>query len=75
LMAIFLFGIYIALALPHLSVKISAVISAFLLVSWLLLSSYCLVVHGYWIKAVYPSCVFLFGYIIIISKRYQFTIE
>jgi CHASE2 domain-containing sensor protein len=75
LMAIFFFGIFIAFALPHLGAKISAILSTLLLASWLLLSSYFFVAHGYWIKAVYPSCVLLFGYIIIISKRYQFTIE
>ncbi len=75
LMIIFFFGLYMAFVLPHLNVKISALLSIFLLFSWLFVSSYFLVAHGYWIKAVYPSCLLFLGYIIIISKRYQLTIE
>lgn len=75
LMIIFFFGLYIAFVLPHLKVIISALLSVFLLAVWLIFSAYLLVVYGYWIKAVYPTCVLLFGYIIIVSKRYQLTIE
>ncbi|OGP87680.1 MAG: hypothetical protein A2031_08750 [Deltaproteobacteria bacterium RBG_19FT_COMBO_43_11] len=75
LMIIFFFGLYIAFVIPYLQVKISALLSVFLFAAWLSFSAYLLVTYGYWIKAVYPSCLLLFGYIIIVSKRYQFTIE
>lgn len=70
---IILFGAFLALAIPRLKAKISAVASLIILLIWLGAGVYLLINYGYWIKVLHPFLLLLVGYIIIVSKGYFFT--
>ena len=70
---IIFFGAFLALAIPRLKAKISAVASLIILLIWLGAGVYLLINYGYWIKVVHPFLLLLIGYIIIVSKGYFFT--
>jgi CHASE2 domain-containing sensor protein/tRNA A-37 threonylcarbamoyl transferase component Bud32 len=70
---IILFGAFLALAIPRLKAKISAVASVIILIIWLGAGVYLLINYGYWIKVIHPFLLLLVGYIIIVSKGYFFT--
>ncbi len=70
LLMIFFFGLYIALIIPQLKVSIGVIISLALLVLWLTTGVYLFMVHGYWIKSIYPALLLIVGHIAVISKRY-----
>lgn len=70
---IVLFGIFLAVAIPRLKAKISAVASFVILIVWIGAGAYLLINHGYWVKVIHPSLLLVVGYIIIVSKGYFFT--
>ncbi|MDD5167792.1 MAG: serine/threonine-protein kinase [Syntrophales bacterium] len=71
--AMVVFGLFLAIGIPLLRARISAVISLTLLVIWVGACEYLFVVNGYWIKGLYPSLLLTIGYIVIVSKRYFLT--
>ena len=70
---IVIFGVFLALAIPRLKARISAIASLIILLVWIGAGVYLLMSYGYWIKVIHPSLLLLFGYIIIVSKGYFFT--
>jgi serine/threonine-protein kinase len=70
---ILLFGLYIALVIPHIRAGMSAVISLLLLLAWMMTTVYLFVVYGYWIKSLSPALLLVIGYMVIVSKRYLLT--
>jgi len=70
---IVLFGIFLAVAIPRLKAKISAVASLLLLLVWIGAGEFLLIRNGYWIKVIYPSLLLVLGYTVLVSKRYFFT--
>ena len=70
---IILFGVFLAVGIPLLKARISAIVSLTLLIVWIGVGEYLLVSDGYWIKVVYPSLLLILGYIVIVSKRYFLT--
>jgi CHASE2 domain-containing sensor protein/tRNA A-37 threonylcarbamoyl transferase component Bud32 len=70
---IVLFGIFLAMAIPRLKAKVSAVASLILLLVWIGAGELLLLRNGYWIKVVYPSLLLILGYTVLVSKRYFFT--
>lgn len=70
---IILFGVYLAVVMPGLRVKSSAIALLIILLVWIGAGLYLLFSYGYWIKIVHPSLLLLLGYIIIFSKGYFFT--
>jgi serine/threonine-protein kinase len=73
LIMIIIFGLYIALAIPHLKAGISAIVSVVLLVAWTISTVYLFAAYGYWVKSLYPALLLLIGYIVVVSKRYLLT--
>jgi CHASE2 domain-containing sensor protein/tRNA A-37 threonylcarbamoyl transferase component Bud32 len=67
---IVLFGLYIALVIPNIKAKRSAIISLSLLLVWILTSVFLFIVFGWWIKTIHAAFLLIIGYIIIVSKRY-----
>jgi CHASE2 domain-containing sensor protein/tRNA A-37 threonylcarbamoyl transferase component Bud32 len=70
---IVLFGIFLAVAIPRLKAKISAMASLLLLLVWIGAGEFLLIRNGYWIKVIYPSLLLVLGYTVLVSKRYFFT--
>ncbi len=68
-----LFGLFLALAIPHMKAWLSALISLVLLLAWCSASLFLLVSQGWWIKMTYPAALLLVGYIVIVSKRFLWT--
>ncbi len=71
--AMILFALFVILGIPLLSAGTSAIIAAaFLLIfgagSFWMFSS-----KGYWIQVFYPSIMLVFGYVVVVSKRYLVT--
>jgi serine/threonine-protein kinase len=75
LSVIILFGLFLALVIPHIKAGISAIVSFVLLLAWILSTIYLFAVYGYWIKSTYPAILLIIGYIVIVSKRYLLTEE
>jgi len=69
---IILLGVFLAVVIPRLTIKISAITSIIILLVWIT-AGYLLFCYGYWIKIIHPSLLLLLGYIIVISKRCFFT--
>lgn len=67
------FGIFLAIVIPRLKAKISAIASLLILSVWIGVGVYLLVSYGYWVKVIYPSLLLLVGYTIIATKGYLFT--
>lgn len=70
---ILIFGIYIALLIPHLKAGISAIVSLALFLAWMITTIYLFAAYGYWVKSLYPALLLIIGYIVIVSKRYLLT--
>ncbi|MCX5854613.1 MAG: serine/threonine-protein kinase [Deltaproteobacteria bacterium] len=70
---ILFFGIFLAVAIPRLKAKVSAVASLILLLVWIGVGEFLLIRNGYWIKVAYPSLLLIVGYTVLVSKRYFFT--
>lgn len=68
-----LFGLFLAIGIPLLKARISAIISLALLLVWIIAGEYFFIANGYWIKVVYPSLLLVVGYIVLVSKRYFLT--
>jgi serine/threonine-protein kinase len=68
-----LFGLFLALGIPHLKAGISALISSVLLVAWLVTAAYFMLAEGVWLKVFYPTLLLLAGYTIVVSRGYLFT--
>jgi CHASE2 domain-containing sensor protein/predicted Ser/Thr protein kinase len=73
IIVIILFGLYIAIVIPNIKAGHSAIISASLLVVWILTSVFLFAVFGWWIKTIYAALLLIVGYIVIVSKRYLFV--
>ncbi len=73
LIMILIFGLYVALVIPHIKAGISAVVSLVLLLAWMITTIYLFAAYGYWVKALYPALLLLVGYLVIVSKRYLLT--
>jgi CHASE2 domain-containing sensor protein/tRNA A-37 threonylcarbamoyl transferase component Bud32 len=73
LIMILVFGLYIALVIPHIKAGMSAVISFFLLLAWMTTTIYLFAAYGYWVKSLYPALLLVVGYMVIVSKRYLLT--
>jgi CHASE2 domain-containing sensor protein/tRNA A-37 threonylcarbamoyl transferase component Bud32 len=69
---IILFGVFLAVVIPGLRIKISAIASLIILLVWLS-AGYILFCYGYWIKTIHPLLLLLLGYLIIVSKGYFFS--
>ncbi len=67
------FGIFLAVGIPLLKARISAIISLALLMIWIGAGEYFFITNGYWIKVVYPSLLLVAGYLVLVSKRYFLT--
>lgn len=67
------FGIFLAVGIPLMTARYSAILSLSLLAVWVAASQYLLITNGYWIKGTYAAALLVFGYIIIVSKRYFLT--
>lgn len=65
-----LFGLYIALVIPNMKAGRSVIISASLLLVWLVTSTILFAAFGWWIKTIYAAILLIVGYIVIVSKRY-----
>jgi CHASE2 domain-containing sensor protein/tRNA A-37 threonylcarbamoyl transferase component Bud32 len=65
-----LFGLFVTLAIPHLSAGKSAIIAAVLLGATVGGGIYLFTASGYWIKVVYPCLMLVVGYTVVVSKRY-----
>lgn len=72
---IIIFGVYLAVIMPGLRAKISAIALLIILLVWIGTGLYLLFSFRYWIKIIHPSLLLLFGYIIVFSKGYFFTGE
>jgi len=70
---IVLFGVFLAVAIPRLKAKISAIASFVILIVWIGAGAYLLMNHGYWVKVIHAALLLVVGYIIIVSKGYLFT--
>jgi len=70
---IVIFGIFLAIGIPLLKARISAIISLALLIIWTGVGEYFFITDGYWIKVVSPSLLLVAGYIVLVSKRYFLT--
>jgi eukaryotic-like serine/threonine-protein kinase len=68
-----LFGLFLALAIPHMKAWLSALISLVLLLVWCGACLSLLISEGWWIKMTYPAALLLVGYIVIVSKRFLWT--
>jgi len=68
-----LFGLFLALAIPHMKAWLSALISLVLLLAWCGACLSLLISEGWWIKMTYPAALLLVGYIVIVSKRFLWT--
>ena len=73
IIVIILFGLYIALVIPNIKAKHSAIISLSLLLVWILTSVFLFTAFYWWIKTIYAAILLLVGYIVIVSKRYLFV--
>lgn len=73
LIMILVFGLYIALVIPHIKAGLSAVVSLLLLLAWMIITTYLFAAYGYWVKSLYPALLLIIGYIVIVSKRYLLT--
>lgn len=73
IIVIVLFGLYIALVIPNIKAKRSAIISLSLLLVLILTSVFLFAVFGWWIKTIYAALLLIVGYIVIVSKRYLFV--
>ncbi|MBN1381957.1 MAG: CHASE2 domain-containing protein [Deltaproteobacteria bacterium] len=67
------FGLFLAVGIPLMKARYSAIVSLILLVAWIAAGKYILITEGCWIKVVYPSILLIVGYIVIVSKRYLLT--
>jgi eukaryotic-like serine/threonine-protein kinase len=70
-----LFGLFLALIIPRLKIKISAILSLIILLIWVGAGMYLLTNYRYWIKLVHPSLLLLIGYAVVVTKGYFFTEE
>ncbi len=70
-----LFGLFLALIIPRLKIKISAILSLIILLIWIGAGMYLLTNYRYWIKLVHPSLLLLIGYTVVVTKGYFFTEE
>jgi len=73
LIMIIVFGLYLALVIPQIKAGISAIVSLFLLLAWIITTTYLFAAYGYWVKSLYPALILIIGYIVIVSKRYLLT--
>ena len=65
-----LFALFVAIGLPLLPAGISAAIAAVLLVAFGGAAFWMFSAKGYWIQMMYPSLLLVFGYVVVVSKRY-----
>ena len=72
IIVIILFGLYIAVVIPNIKAKRSAIISLSLLLIWILTSVFLFAAFGLWIKTIYAAFLLIVGYIVIVSRRYLF---
>ncbi|MBN1614984.1 MAG: CHASE2 domain-containing protein, partial [Deltaproteobacteria bacterium] len=70
---ILLFGIFISLVIPRLKAGVSAIATITLLIVWFGTGMALFMLGGLWIKVLSASLLLLFGYTIVVSKRYLFT--
>ena len=69
------FGLFLALVIPRLKIRISAIASLIILLIWIGAGMYLLMNYRYWIKLVHPSLLLLIGYTLLVTKGYFFTEE
>src|SRR5258706_6361024 len=67
-----LFGLFVSLAIPHISAGKSAIASFVLLAVNIGVGFYMFTAYGYWLKIVYPSLMLVAGYTVVVSKRYLY---
>jgi eukaryotic-like serine/threonine-protein kinase len=70
-----LFGLFLALIIPRLKIRISAFASLIILLVWIGAGMYLLMNYRYWVKLVHPSLLILIGYTLVVTKGYFFTEE
>jgi len=68
--AMILFALFITLGVPLLPAGLSAGIAAVLLVAYDGIAVWLFSSKGYWITMLYPSLLLVFGYVVMVSKRY-----
>ncbi len=69
------FGLFLALIIPRLKIRISALVSLIILLAWIGAGMYLLMNYRYWVKLVHPSLLILIGYTLVVTKGYFFTEE
>jgi len=69
------FGLFLALIIPRLKIRISAPASLIILLVWIGAGMYLLINCRYWIKLVHPSLLILIGYTLVVTKRHFFVEE
>ena len=69
------FGLFLALIIPRLKIRISAIVSLIILLVWIGAGMYLLINYRYWVKLVHPSLLILIGYTLLVTKGYFFTEE
>jgi eukaryotic-like serine/threonine-protein kinase len=67
------FGLFLALIIPRLKIRISAVVSLIILLVWIGAGVYLLLNYRYWVKVVHPSLLILIGYTLLVTKGYFFA--
>ncbi len=70
---IVLFGLFLALVIPRLKARLSAILFIVLLLAWLGTAFCFLLIEGYWLRMFYPSLLLVIGYTVLVSKKYFFT--
>lgn len=66
------FGLFLALIIPRLKIKISAIASLIILLVWIGAGMYLLINYRYWVKLVHPSLLILIGYTLVVTKGHFF---